>query len=74
MAGMRWALTQLLIKGPMVDAGDPAAKGTTTSLTTKQKLALRRKLKYNLYYFLTFVAVLSESLTFGTQPCLSRSA
>lgn len=50
------------------------AKGTTTSLTTKQKLALRRKLKYNLYYFLTFVAVLSESLTFGTQPCLSRSA
>ena len=31
MAGMRWALTQLLIKGPMVDAGDPAAKGTTAA-------------------------------------------
>lgn len=32
MAGLRWALTQLLIKGPMVDAGqDPAAKGTTTA-------------------------------------------
>ena len=33
------------------------AKGTTTSLTTKQKLALRRKLKFDLYYFLAFVVV-----------------
>jgi hypothetical protein len=33
------------------------AKGTTTSLTTKQKLALRRKLKYELYTFLLFVVV-----------------
>ena len=33
------------------------AKGTTTALTTKQKLALRRKLKFDMYYFLAFVTV-----------------
>ena len=38
------------------------AKGTTTSLTTKQKLALRRKLKFDLYYFLTFVTVFVWSM------------
>jgi len=38
------------------------AKGTTTSLTTKQKLALRRKLKYELYYFLAFVVVFVWSM------------
>jgi len=33
------------------------AKGGTASLNTKQKLALRPKLKYELYYFLVFVGV-----------------
>ena len=31
------------------------ARGGHASLTTKQKLALRRKLKYELWYFLAFV-------------------
>ena len=38
------------------------AKGTTTSLTTKQKLALRRKLKYDMYYFLAFVVFFIVSM------------
>ena len=31
------------------------AKGTQAALTTKQKLAMRRKLKYELWYFIAFV-------------------
>jgi len=33
------------------------AKGTAANLTVKQKLALRRKLKFELYYFVAFVIV-----------------
>ena len=33
------------------------AKGQATALTNKQKLAIRRKLKFEMYYFLIFVVV-----------------
>jgi len=38
------------------------AKGGVANLNTKQKLALRRKLKYELYYFLAFVVCFVWSL------------
>jgi len=38
------------------------AKGGSAHLSTKQKLALRRKLKYELYYFMAFVLVFIWSL------------